>query len=99
MTGPADRELEIRTLLRAIGRAGRVSLLVGAAAAVVAALVFAVLPSKYEGTLVVVPVPSARTGGGLNDAASLLGTTLQLGANGFDATRDVVAYLLRSRTV
>ncbi len=99
MTGRAEGELEVRTLLSAMARTGGAALLVGAAAAIVAAVVFAVLPSKYEGTLVVVPVPSARAGGGLNDAASLLGTTLQLGASGFDATRDVVAYLLRSRTV
>jgi hypothetical protein len=98
MTGRAEGELEVRALLGASARAGRLALLLGAVVAVIAALVFAVLPSKYEGTLVVVPVHSARTGG-LNDAASLLGSTLELGASGFDATREVVAYLLRSRTV
>jgi len=99
MTGRAEGDLEVRVLLTAIARSGRLALLLGAVAAVVAAVVLVVLPGKYEGTLVVVPVPSTRAAGGLAGAASLLGSTLDLGSSGFDATRDVVAYLLRSRTV
>lgn len=86
-------------MLRAVGRHLRPLLLVALAVTAAAAIVLAVLPIRYEGTMVLVPVQGQRAPSGLAGAASFLGSTFDLGGTGFDATREVVAYLLRSRTV
>lgn len=99
MTGRAQPEYEVRSILRAIARQARPLLLLSAVVWAGAAVLLAVLPRKFQGTMVLVPVQGQRASGGLASAASLLGGALDLGGTGFDATRDVVAYLLHSRTV
>lgn len=99
MTGRAEPEFEVRSILRAVGRYLRPFLVLVVLVMLVSAVVFAVWPTRYEGTMVLVPVQGQRAASSLASAASLLGTTLDIGSSGFDATRDVVAYLLRSRTV
>jgi len=99
MTARAEPEFEVRSILRAVGRYLRPLLILIVLVMAVAAVVFAVWPTRYEGTMVLVPVQGQRATSGLAGAASLLGTTFDIGSSGFDATRDVVAYLLRSRTV
>lgn len=86
-------------MLRAVGRHLRPLLLVALAVTAAAAIVLAVLPIRYEGTMVLVPVQGQRAPSGLAGAASFLGSTFDIAGTGFDATREVVAYLLRSRTV
>jgi hypothetical protein len=97
MTAQADLDIAAfgeglrRHLRAAIGAA----LVVG----VVTAGLVAFWPARYHGAMVVVPVQGARGLGSLSGAASLLGANVELGSGGFNATRDVVAYLLTSRTV
>jgi len=99
MTGRAQPEYEVRSILRAIARQSRPLVLLSVVVWAGAAVVLALLPRQFQGTMVLVPVEGQRASGGLASAASLLGGALDLGSNGFDATRDVVAYLLHSRTV
>jgi uncharacterized protein involved in exopolysaccharide biosynthesis len=99
MSDRADQSFEVRAILSAIARRSRALLLLGLVTAGVSALVLSLTPRRYEGTMVLVPVQGSRAGAGLAGAASFLGGTLDLGSTGFDATRDVVAYLLRARTV
>lgn len=99
MTAPAEPQFDVPGLLRATRAAGRLALLAGGVVGVVTALVLILSPRSYQGIVVVVPVQNSRATGGLAGAASLLGSTLDLGSSGFDATKDVVAYLLRSRSV
>lgn len=99
MTGRAEPSFEVRAILAAIARQSRILLLIGLAAAGITAVVLALTPRKYEGTMVLVPVQGTHASGALAGAASFLGGSLDLGSTGFDATRDVVAYLLRARTV
>jgi capsule polysaccharide export protein KpsE/RkpR len=99
MTVPAESQFDVPGLLRAARAAGRLALLAGAAVGVVTALVLVLSPTTYQGNVVVVPVQNSRASAGLAGAASFLGGALDLGSTGFDATKDVVAYLLRSRSV
>jgi uncharacterized protein involved in exopolysaccharide biosynthesis len=99
MTGRAEQSFEVRAILAAVARRSGLLLLIGLVTAGVTALVLALTPRKYEGTMVLVPVQGARANAALAGAASFLGGSLDLGTSGFDATRDVVAYLLRARTV
>ncbi len=100
MTGRADASFDVpdilaRLRLRILPAAGA-----GVVVAAVAALLFAVLPNRYRGTMVLVPVQGTRGLGNLSGAASsLLGAGVDLSGGGFTATRDVVSYLLASRTV
>lgn len=91
-------ESDDRAILHVVAARWRLAATVALAVAVVTIVVQIVAPPSYRGSVVVVPVPGSRTSVGLNGAASLL-NGLDLGTTGFDATRDVVAYLLRSRTV
>lgn len=99
MTGRAEPSFEVRAILAAIARQSPLLLLLGLATAGVTAVVLALTPRKYEGTMVLVPVQGTHATATLAGAASFLGGSLDLGSTGFDATRDVVAYLLRARTV
>ena len=99
MTGRAEQSFEVRAILAAVARQSRTLLLIGLVTAAVTAVVLALAPRKYEGTMVLVPVQGPHASAALAGAASFLGGSLDLGSTGFDATRDVVAYLLRARTV
>lgn len=99
MAGRAEQSFEVRAILAAVARQSRILVLIGLVTAGVTAVVLALTPRKYEGTMVLVPVQGARAKAGLAGAASFLGGSIDLGSTGFDATRDVVAYLLRARTV
>lgn len=99
MAGRVEHGFEVRAFLAEVARQSRVMLLVGAASGIVAFGALALAPRVYEGTMVLVPVQATRASVGLAGAASILGGALDLGSTGFGATRDVVAYLLRARTV
>ncbi len=99
MNGHTDQGLEVGRLTATLWRRGRVSVAVAGTVALIWAIVLLLSPRRFEGTMVLVPVQGAHASAGLAGAASLLGGSLELGATGFEATRDVVAYLLRSRTV
>lgn len=99
MSVRADQSFEVRAILSAIARQGRALLLLGLVTAGVTAMILSLTRRRYEGTMVLVPVQGNRASAGLAGAASFLGGRLDLGSTGFDATRDVVAYLLRARTV
>jgi uncharacterized protein involved in exopolysaccharide biosynthesis len=99
MTDRAEPSFEVRAILAAVARQAGLLLVLGLVTAAVTAVVLAITPRKYEGTMVLVPVQGAHASATLAGAASLLGGSIDLGATGFDATRDVVAYLLRARTV
>jgi len=97
--GRTDESPDIRGVLAAVGARWRLLALGSAVLGLTSALVLAVLPRDYRGTVVVVPVAEQRSPIRLPEAASFLGSSLQIGSGGFDATQDVVAYLLRSRSV
>ena len=99
MSGRAGQSFEVRAVLAAIARRSPLLLLIALLTAGVTAVVIALTPRKYEGTVVLVPVQGTHPSATLAGAASLLGGSLELGTTGFEATRDVVAYLLRARTV
>src|SRR5262245_16328640 len=99
MTGSPENRLDVPGVLGAVRSAARPALAAGVVVGLVTAVVLLVSPVSYQGTVVVVPGRNSRATGGLAGAASLLGSTLDLGSSGFDATKDVVAYLLRSRSV
>lgn len=99
MAGRVEHGFEVRAFLAEVARQSRVMLLVGAASGIVAFGALVLAPRVYEGTMVLVPVQATRASVGLAGAASILGGALDLGSTGFGATRDVVAYLLRARTV
>lgn len=97
MTAQAD--FDVPSFLRGLRAHARVATVAFAIVAALAGTFFAFWPARFRGTVVVVPVQGARGLGGLSGAASLLGANVELGGGGFNATRDVVAYLMTSRTV
>ena len=100
MTGRADPSFDVPNILGGLRLRIVPALAAGAVAAVLTALAFAVLPNPYRGTLVLVPVQASRGGAGLSGvASSILGAGIDIPRGGFSATRDVVSYLLTSRTV
>jgi hypothetical protein len=100
MTGRADPSFDVPNLLGGLRLRIVPALAAGAVAAVLTALAFAILPNPYRGTLVLVPVQASRGGAGLSGvASSILGAGIDIPRGGFSATRDVVSYLLTSRTV
>jgi hypothetical protein len=89
----------VRAILAAVARQSRLLLLVGLITAGVTALVLALTPRKYEGTMVLVPVQAARANAALAGAASFLGGSLDLGTTGFDAPATWWPICSRARTV
>src|SRR5262245_6462596 len=74
-------------------------LLLGMVAAGATAIWLQFQAPAFRATAVVVPVGGQRSSISLPGVASLLGATIRPGSSGFEATQDVVAYLLRSRAV
>lgn len=92
-------DLDFRAIVAAVRRRARLIAIAGAVAGVATGVWFAARPAVYRATVVVVPVGGQRASVTLPGVASFLGGSVQLGSSGFEATQDVVAYLLRSRTV
>lgn len=95
----ANADFDVSMILQGLRRHARLALGAFVGVAAITALAFALWPARYVGSVVLVPVQGARALGSLSGAASLLGASVELGGGGFTATRDVVAYLLTSRTV
>jgi hypothetical protein len=100
MTGRGDPPFGVPDILTRLRRSLVPAIAIGVLVAVGGAILFAVMPNRFRGSMVLVPVQGSRVPPNLSGvASSILGAGVDLPAGGFTATRDVVSYLLLSRTV